>query len=184
MPSFCWQAERRAYKSWHHRARVAGGVGGLTYLLLKFAHVVGATVIFGTGSGIAFFMLMAHRSGDPAFIARTARVVVIADMLFTATAVILQPVTGYLLMRQTGTGFSDSWLTVSLVLFLVAGLFWLPVVWIQARMRDLAQAAANTNAPLPAAYHRLFRIWFLFGFPGFGAVLAILFLMIAKPVVY
>jgi uncharacterized membrane protein len=136
----------------------------------------------GTGSGIAFFMLMAHRSGNAAFIARTAGLVVLADAIFTATAVILQPITGYLLMRLTGATFAESWLVVSLVLYLVAGAFWLPVVWIQIRLRDLARTAADAGAPLPPSYHRLFRIWFLFGFPGFGAVLAILFLMIAKPV--
>jgi uncharacterized membrane protein len=145
---------------------------------------VGATVILGTGSGIAFFMLMAHRSGNAEFIARTAGVVVLADMIFTATAVILQPITGYLLMRQTGITFAESWIAVSLALYLVAGAFWLPVVWIQARLRDLARAAADGMMPLPASYHRLFRIWFLFGFPGFGAMLVILFLMIAKPVLY
>jgi uncharacterized membrane protein len=150
-------------------------------VILKFAHVVGATLILGTGSGIAFFMLMAHRSGNAEFIARTAGVVVLADMIFTATAVALQPVTGYLLMRQTGVTFADSWIAASLVLYLVAGAFWLPVIWIQMRLRDLAQTAAHAAAPLPPAYHRLFRIWFLFGFPGFGAVLAILFLMITKP---
>ena len=142
---------------------------------------MGATVILGTGTGIAFFMLMAHRSGDAAFIAGTAGVVVLADLVFTATAVVLQPITGYLLMRQTGVTFAESWLTLSLLLYLLAGAFWLPVVWIQARLRDLARAAAESGTSLPAAYHRLFRIWFLFGFPGFGAVLAILFLMIAKP---
>jgi len=154
------------------------------YFLLKFAHVVAATVILGTGGGIAFFMLMAHRSGNAEFIARTARLVVLADMIFTAIAVIVQPITGYLLMRQTGETFGESWIAVSLALYLVAGAFWLPVVWIQARLRDLARAAAEAGTPLPPLYHRLFRIWFLFGFPGFGAVLAILFLMIAKPVLY
>lgn len=154
----------------------------MVYLLLKFAHVVGATVILGTGSGIAFFMLMAHRSGNAEFIARTAGLVVLADMIFTTSAVVLQPITGYLLMRQTGAAFSESWIAISLLLYLVAGAFWLPVIWIQVRLRDLARAAAGTGALLPPAYHRLFRIWFLFGFPGFGAVLAILFLMIAKPV--
>jgi uncharacterized membrane protein len=154
------------------------------YFLLKFAHVVGAAVILGTGSGIAFFMLMAHRSGNAEFIARMAGLVVLADMIFTATAVVLQPITGYLLMRQTGVTFTESWVAISLLLYLVAGAFWLPVVWIQARLRDLARAAGNAGAPLPPAYHRLFLIWFLFGFPGFGAVLAILFLMIAKPVLY
>lgn len=154
----------------------------MLYFLLKFAHVLGAVIILGTGSGIAFFMLMAHRSGNPDFIARTARIVVLADMIFTLTAVALQPVTGYLLMRQTGVTFSESWIAISLLLYLVAGAFWLPVVWIQLRLRDLAQAAADGGAALSPAYHRLFRIWFLFGFPGFGSVLAILFLMIAKPV--
>lgn len=145
---------------------------------------MGATVIFGTGSGIAFFMLMAHLSGDATFIGRTARVVVIADMIFTATAVVLQPVTGWFLMRQTDAGFGESWIAVSMALYLIAGAFWLPVVWIQARMRDLALAAAAAGAPLPARYYRLFRIWFLFGIPGFAAVLTILYLMIAKPVLF
>ena len=145
---------------------------------------MGATVIFGTGSGIAFFMLMAHRSGDIRLIAGTARLVVIADMIFTATAVALQPITGWLLMRQVGLDFSQQWIVASLVLYLVAGAFWLPVVWIQVRMRDLACAAAGSDTLLPAAYHRLFRIWFWFGFPGFGAVLTILYLMIAKPILW
>jgi uncharacterized membrane protein len=152
--------------------------------LLKIAHVLGAIVILGTGAGIAFFMLMAHRSGDAAFIGRTARVVVAADMLFTATAVLLQPVTGWLLMRQTGLVFAESWIAASLALYFLAGMFWLPVVWMQARMRDLALAAAAADAPLPEAYQRLFRLWFLFGFPGFGAVLAIIVLMVAKPVLW
>lgn len=156
----------------------------MAYLLLKVLHVIGATVIFGTGSGIAFFMLMAHLSSDAAFIGRTARVVVIADMLFTATAVVLQPITGWLLMRQIGASPADSWIAVSTLLYLVAGIFWLPVVWMQARMRDLALAAAATQVPLPPQYHRLFRLWFLFGFPGFGAVLGIIVLMIAKPVLW
>ena len=106
---------------------------------------MGATVILGTGSGIAFFMLMAHLTRDAAFIGNTARVVVIADIIFTAAAVIAQPVTGYLLMRRTGVTFAESWVTVSLALYVVAGLFWLPVVWMQARMRDLALAAARAG---------------------------------------
>jgi uncharacterized membrane protein len=153
----------------------------VAYLVLKYLHVIGAVVILGTGSGIAFFMLMAHLSRDVAFIARTAAVVVRADMVFTATAVAVQPVTGYLLLRETGLGWSEGWLIAALVLYGVAGAFWLPVVWVQARMRDLAQIATAKGEPLPLAYHRLFRLWFACGFPGFGSVLAIVWLMIAKP---
>jgi uncharacterized membrane protein len=153
----------------------------MTYLILKFLHLIGAFVILGTGSGIAFFMLMSHRTGDVGFIARTAASVVIADMIFTASAVIAQPVTGYLLLREIGHNLSDFWIVAALGLFALAGLFWLPVVWMQTRMRDLAIAANAASEPLPDAYHRLFRIWFAFGFPGFGATIAILWLMIAKP---
>jgi len=41
------------------------------YFFVKYLHVLGAIVILGTGSGIAFFMLMAHRSGDAAFAMRS-----------------------------------------------------------------------------------------------------------------
>lgn len=153
----------------------------MTYLLLKYLHVLGAVVILGTGTGIAFFMLMAHLSRDAAFVGRTAGTVVLADTIFTATAVTVQPVTGYLLMRETGIGFADPWLLLSLMLYGVAGLFWLPVVWIQIQLRDLALQASRDGQPLPPRYHRLFRIWFIFGFPGFGAVSLILWLMLAKP---
>lgn len=151
------------------------------YFIIKYLHVLGAVIILGTGSGIAFFMLAAHRSGDAAFIARTASVVVIADMLFTLTAVIAQPVTGALLMWLSSTGIGERWLATSLVLFAVAGLFWIPVIFMQIAMRDLARVAADKNQALPPRYFALFRRWFLFGIPGFGSVMIILYLMIAKP---
>ncbi|MEH6663784.1 MAG: DUF2269 domain-containing protein [Brevundimonas sp.] len=151
------------------------------YVLLKIAHVIGATVLLGTGAGIAFFMVMAHRTGDAALIAHTARIVVIADWLFTASAVVIQPVTGAALAHLTGQPLLGGWVGLSLALYVVTGAFWLPVVWIQARMRDLAAEAARAGEPPPPAYHRLFRIWFACGFPAFAAVLAIIALMVVKP---
>jgi uncharacterized membrane protein len=153
----------------------------LLYWTLKYVHVIGAAVLLGTGAGIAFFMLMGHRTGKPAIIAAIARIVVIADFLFTATAVVAQPVTGALLAWHMGLSLSESWISASIVLYLVTGGFWLPVVWMQMRMRDLACEAAAANRPLAPEYHHLFRLWFAFGFPAFGAVLAIFWLMLAKP---
>ncbi len=150
-------------------------------ILLRWLHVIGATVLFGTGAGIAFFMLKAHRSGDARIIAHVAGTVVVADLLFTATAVVAQPVTGLLLAARMGWPLDSYWIVASLILYGLAGAFWLPVVWIQLKLRDLARAAAAADAPLPPAYHRLYRTWFWFGFPAFAAVLAILWLMIARP---
>ncbi|MES2342751.1 MAG: DUF2269 domain-containing protein [Pseudomonadota bacterium] len=151
------------------------------YLLLKLAHIVGATVLFGTGAGIAFFLLMAHRTGDARLIAHTASVVVIADTIFTATAVVLQPLTGIALARIAGYSLTEGWIAASLFLYVLTGAFWAPVVWIQLRLRDLARAAAGAGEPLGPAYHRLWRLWFACGFPAFGAVLTILWLMTSKP---
>jgi uncharacterized membrane protein len=151
------------------------------YFLVRYLHVLGAIVILGTGTGIAFFMLMAHRSRDAAFIAHTAGVVVIADMLFTLSAVILQPVSGGLLMALSATGPNERWLLASLALYAVAGLFWIPVVFMQIEMRNLAREAVAQSQSFPARYFTLFRRWFLFGIPGFGSVMIILWLMIAKP---
>lgn len=150
--------------------------------LLRWLHVIGATVLFGTGAGIAFFMLMAHRTRDPALVAHVAGTVVVADLLFTATAALLQPLTGYALARLADWPLTEGWVLLSLGLYVLVGIFWLPVVWIQLRLRDLARRAAASGAPLPPAYHRLFAVWFACGWPTFAAMLGILWLMTAKPV--
>jgi uncharacterized membrane protein len=149
--------------------------------ILLLLHVIGATVLFGTGAGIAFFMVIARRTEDPKLIAHTANTVVLADTVFTATAVVLQPITGYLLASRIGWPMTEGWIVLSLVLYGVTGLFWLPVVWIQIRLRDLARSADATRAPLPAIWFRLYRIWFACGFPAFFAVLGIFYLMLTKP---
>lgn len=151
------------------------------YFILKFLHIVGAAVLLGTGAGIAFFMLMAHRTGDPRTVAAVARIVVIADWVFTATAVVAQPATGLLLALEVGYPLTSGWIIASVGLYLWTGAWWLPVVWMQSQMRRLALAAAEAGDPLPRAYHRLFRLWFACGFPAFAAVLAIFWLMIARP---
>ena len=149
--------------------------------LLRLAHVIGATVLFGTGAGIAFFMVMARRTENPALIAHVAGTVVIADTIFTATAAIIQPVTGYFLARIIGWPLTEGWIALSLGLYVFTGIFWLPVVWIQIRLRNIARDCAAREEALPAQWFRLYRIWFACGFPAFFAVLGIIWLMLNKP---
>jgi uncharacterized membrane protein len=154
----------------------------MLYFVLKFVHIIGAAVLLGTGAGIAFFMLRAHLDSRPAVVAAVARIVVLADFLFTGTAVVAQPITGLWLALQVGYPLTEGWIVSSVALYLFTGAFWIPVVWMQLRMRDLAEmAVADGASSLPTAYHRLFRWWFAFGFPAFGAVLAIFWLMITRP---
>ncbi|SMC57079.1 DUF2269 domain-containing protein [Rhizobium sp. RU36D] len=149
--------------------------------ILRLIHVVGATVLLGTGAGIAFFMVMAVRTRNAALIAHVASTVVIADTLFTATAVILQPISGALLAEAVGWSLWDGWIVLSLLLYVFTGVFWLPVVWIQIRLRDIARESAASGAPLPKHFFTLYRIWFACGFPAFFAVIAIFWLMLNKP---
>ncbi|WP_407176568.1 DUF2269 family protein [Bradyrhizobium sp. STM 3562] len=154
------------------------------YFLLKYLHLIGASVLLGTGAGIAFFMLRAHLTGDPTVIAAVARIVVLADGLFTATAVVVQPLTGIALASQAGYALTEGWIVLSVALYLLTGVFWLPVVWIQIQMRNLAAISASEGKPLPVRYYILFRIWFAFGFPAFGAVMIIFWLMISRPSIW
>jgi uncharacterized membrane protein len=149
--------------------------------LIKWLHIVSSTVLFGTGAGIAFFFLRAQRTGDTRIIAAVGHDVVLADMVFTATAVVLQPMTGIALALIAGFPLSSPWLVWSMVLYVLVGCCWLPVVWLQMRMRDLAIVAAANGLPLPSAYQRYYRSWFALGWPAFIGVLVIFYLMVAKP---
>ena len=151
------------------------------YPVIKWLHIVSSTVLFGTGAGIAFFFLRAQRSGDVKIIAAVNREVVLADMIFTLSAVILQPMTGIALALIAGYPLSTPWLLLSILLYGLIGSCWLPVVWLQMRMRDLASDAATHDLPLPLLYHFYRRWWFALGWPAFIGVLVIFYLMVAKP---
>lgn len=151
------------------------------YLILKYLHVISSTLLFGTGLGTAFHGWMAQRSGETRAIVVVNRNVVRADWLFTAPAVVVQPITGVLLAQMAGYPLDSGWLVAAMALYLVVGACWLPVVWLQIRMHRLAQQALAEGTPLPPAYHQAARWWFWLGWPAFIGVLVIFWLMIAKP---
>ena len=151
------------------------------YLVVKWVHVLSSTLLFGTGLGIAFFMWSAHRRGDAAHIAATGRTVVIADACFTAPAVVVQFLSGWWLARFLGLPLDYSWIRVALWLFVLVGCCWLPVLWLQVRARNLAREAVARGTPLPREYHVVMRWWFVLGWPAFIGVMAIFWLMVAKP---
>jgi uncharacterized membrane protein len=151
---------------------------------LKLVHILGAAVLFGTGLGIAFFMWMAHRTGDAATIAATARIVVIADAVFTASAVVMQPASGAALAWAMGIPLLSPWIVASLALYALVGLCWLPAVVLQIKLRDIAADAAARGAALPPGYLQRHRLWFALGWPAFFAVIAIFALMIWKPALW
>jgi len=154
----------------------------MDYVTVKWLHILSSTVLFGTGIGSAFYMLMASLNRDPRSVLLVARYVVIADWIFTATTVVLQPLTGFYLAHLAGMPLTSRWILWSTVLYLVAGACWLPVVWLQIRMRELARTAVGENAALPPLYWRYLRIWVALGIPAFLALVVVFYLMVAKPV--
>jgi len=151
------------------------------YELLKWVHILSATLLFGTGLGTAFHGFFGQRSGKPEVAAVVMRNVVRADWLFTATSGVVQPVTGLLLARAAGYGLSESWLIITYILYSVAAACWLPVAVIQIRLRDIAEHASQMGVALPAEYHRLMRIWFILGWPAFLALVGVFYLMVVRP---
>ncbi|MBF0382854.1 MAG: DUF2269 domain-containing protein [Magnetococcales bacterium] len=153
----------------------------MDYHALKYIHIISATLLFGTGLGTAFHMVMAHFSRNIKAIATVSRSVVLADWLFTAPAVVIQLVTGGWMMLLMEYPLDTGWLLAALTLYLIVGACWIPVVWLQIRMQKLATQAIESGEVLPPLYYRYFRIWFALGWPAFLSVLVIFYLMIYKP---
>ena len=156
----------------------------MRYQMLLLVHILSSTLLFGTGLGTAFHGWMAQRSRDVRAITVVNRNVVLADWLFTAPAVLVQPATGVWLARLSGFPFTTGWLALAIVLYVVVGACWLPVVWLQVRMHKMARAALQDGTPLPGLYERHARWWFGLGWPAFLGVIAIFYLMIVKPDVW
>jgi uncharacterized membrane protein len=151
------------------------------YLFVKTLHIISATILFGTGIGIANFMFCGHRSALAQGRVFAARMTVKADFLFTLPSVILQPVSGAWLVSQGGFFWNDTWLVLTYGLYLLAGACWVPVVIIQMRMKAMLEAQLRGEAFAEATYNRLFRLWFALGWPAFGGLLIIFWLMVTKP---
>ena len=152
----------------------------MLYLSLKYLHILSMVLLFGTGLGSAFYKWMADRSGNLAHIAVVNRHVVLADWIFTTPTVIFQPLSGLGMVYLLGLPLATPWVAISLGLYVFAGLCWLPVVWLQIRMRNLADAALMAQTPLPAEYWRYVRVWFWLGVPAFVAMVGVVFLMVFK----
>jgi uncharacterized membrane protein len=152
----------------------------MDYLIIKWIHIISSTILFGTGIGSAFYMFMANRSKNIHAIYFAVRHVVIADWLFTTPSVIIQLLSGLALMHSGGYSLSDAWIAGGLALYAFAGLCWLPVVWIQIKMRDIAKISLDQNIPLPLRYWHMNRWWILLGSLAFPAIVIVFYLMVFK----
>jgi len=154
----------------------------MEYLWLKYIHIISSAFLFGTGVGSAFYMLRANLSRDPHSIYFAARNVVLADWLFTTPTIIIQPVTGVMMMYIAGYSLIDFWIIASFALYFLAGICWLPVVYLQIRMRNMAKEALERGTELPLLYWRFGRIWFWLGVIAFPSIVIVFHLMVFKPI--
>lgn len=153
-----------------------------TYLLIKTLHVISSVLLVGTGFGSAFYLFFANRTASLPAQAVVCRLVVRADFWFTTPAVIVQPLSGIAMAYLAGWSLSTPWLLASVLLYALAGVCWLPVVWLQVRMARLAQTALSAGATeAPPQYWRYARLWERLGYPAFVAMLIVFWLMVSKP---
>jgi uncharacterized membrane protein len=142
------------------------------HAFVKSLHVPSATVLFGTGAGIAYFMLKGDLSGVPAARRFAAATTVRADFLFTLPAAVVQPLSG---------AWSDRWVIITDALYMIAGACWLLVVAIQSRMKALLEAEAIAGNLDEAILAQRFGWWFALEWPAFGGPIVVFYLMVAKP---
>lgn len=151
------------------------------YLILKTIHILSSVVLVGVGFGSAFYLFCANRTRNVQAQAVVARFVVLADWIFTTPAIILQLVTGIGLAHMAGWPLSTPWIAWSLALYFFTGACWLPVVWLQIRMRRMVEEAARENKPAPELYWSYSKYWEMLGYPAFAAMIIVYFLMVTKP---
>jgi uncharacterized membrane protein len=153
----------------------------MEYLVVKWLHILSSTLLFGTGLGSAFYMFFASLTRDARVVATVVRYVVIADYAFTTPTIIIQPVTGFYLIHLAGFPLNSTWIAVSIALYFLAGACWLPVVWMQIKMRDMATTANANGAELPPRYWAFLKWWVALGIVAFMALVVVFYLMVAKP---
>lgn len=153
----------------------------MEYLVVKWLHILSSTLLFGTGLGSAYYMFFASLTRDPPVVAVVVRYVVRADWWFTTPTVIFQPLSGFYLMYLAGYPLASTWIAWSIALYLLAGICWLPVVWMQIRMKHMAEEAARSHSALPARYWRYLWVWTALGVVAFLSLVAVFYLMVAKP---
>ncbi len=151
------------------------------YLIVKTVHILSATILFGTGIGIAFFMLCSFFTENIQEKFYAARFTVIADYCFTAPSVVIEPLSGVWLIYLVGYDWTDMWLLLTYGLYIIAGICWLPVVWIQIQLKNMVTHSLNSGTPLPPRYFKLFKLWFALGWPAFIGLVVVFYLMVAKP---
>lgn len=153
----------------------------MLYSWIKIIHIISASILFGTGLGTAFYMFYVNLQNDVKLIAKATAEVVIADWLFTLTSGIVQAITGFVLIYLKGYSLLSFWVLGSIIGYIIAGVCWVPVVWLQMRCRDLAYNASINNVCLPNLYKKYFRIWWLLGIPAFISLVGVFYLMTNKP---
>lgn len=151
-----------------------------TYLIVKWIHILSSVLMVGTGFGSATYLFFANRWGDLKTKQFVTRMVVFCDWIFTTPAVVIQPLTGFWLMSQTGWNLTTSWILSALIVYAIIGMAWLPVVWIQIRMKQLVHVAVVSDTELDDRYRLFQRWWEGLGYIGFGGSLAIFYIMVAK----
>jgi len=152
------------------------------YLSLKWLHIISSVLLVGTGFGSAFYLFFMHRTKDQQAITQVIKLVVRADNWFTFPAIIIQPITGFAMIHLAQYPIKQTWIISALALYFFAGLCWIPVYFLQLRMREIAMQASATNTPLPNIYWRYAKYWERLGYPAFVAMLLIFELMVFKPI--
>ncbi len=151
-----------------------------SYYVMKYLHILSAVIMVGTGFGSALYVFFANRSGSLTVQHFANSMVVRLDWYLTTPTVIIQPLTGWWLIQHVGWQWNSAWLMSAYILYLLIGLAWLPVVWLQVKMYRCTAQALRLNTALDERYIIYQRYWERLGYVGFSGAIVVFYIMVSK----
>ena len=144
------------------------------YTLYKMFHILAVILFFGAGLVSALNKIRADLSKDFNSIRFAHRQIVFLDLIFTIPSGILIPISGLLMVYEANLNFSEPFIKWGIILYLIAGLSWLPAWRIQYKLLKIIDAGEGTFKEEFQKYQKLSRAWALLGIPaGISSVIAI-----------
>ncbi len=152
-----------------------------TYLLLKMLHLLGVVLFLGNIIVTALWKILADNTKDIRVIVFSQKLVLVTDIVFTSTGVVLVSVTGLMLAPYLGGLENNPWMVKGLALFSLSGILWgvflLPIQVLQHRMAKQALISGT----LEPRFWLMNKVWSLVGVIATLVPLANLYFMVAKP---
>ncbi len=152
----------------------------MIYDLAKFLHVTGVAMLMGNITVTAIWKFFADRDGRPEVLGFAQKLVTYTDWSMTFWGVVLIMGGGYFMAVSADLPLDQGWLLWSQLLFFLSGFIWLLVI-VPIQVKQGRMAKAFSAEDVGDEYRALSSRWLVWGLISTVPLIAVTWLMIAKP---